>query len=111
MESTFRRVQFTPDLLPSDVTGSEIYGEQTASFDFQQRPIFGNLDLADEINRAPAKVQGAPRRPPEAAIFFGADREQLAQINQEPDSLETRKVETISYRPRRPALRHGALPS
>jgi len=59
VESEFRRVQFTPDLLPSDVTGSEIYREQTGSFDFQPGPIFGNLVLADEINRAPAKVQAA----------------------------------------------------
>lgn len=59
VESEFRRVQFTPDLLPSDVTGSEIYREQDGSFDFQPGPIFGNLVLADEINRAPAKVQAA----------------------------------------------------
>jgi MoxR-like ATPase len=59
VDSEFRRVQFTPDLLPSDVTGSEIYREQTGSFDFQPGPIFGNLVLADEINRAPAKVQAA----------------------------------------------------
>ena len=59
IESEFRRVQFTPDLLPSDVTGSEIYREQTGEFDFQPGPIFGNLVLADEINRAPAKVQAA----------------------------------------------------
>jgi len=59
IESQFRRVQFTPDLLPSDVTGSEIYREQTASFEFQPGPLFGNLVLADEINRAPAKVQAA----------------------------------------------------
>ncbi len=59
VESEFRRVQFTPDLLPSDVTGSEIYREQSGAFDFQRGPIFGNLVLADEINRAPAKVQAA----------------------------------------------------
>src|SRR6056297_4037755 len=59
IDSQFRRVQFTPDLLPSDVTGSEIYREQTATFEFQPGPIFGNLVLADEINRAPAKVQAA----------------------------------------------------
>lgn len=59
VESQFSRVQFTPDLLPSDVTGSEIYREQNGSFDFQPGPIFGNLVLADEINRAPAKVQAA----------------------------------------------------
>jgi MoxR-like ATPase len=59
VESQFSRVQFTPDLLPSDVTGSEIYREQNGSFEFQPGPIFGNLVLADEINRAPAKVQAA----------------------------------------------------
>lgn len=59
VESQFSRVQFTPDLLPSDVTGSEIYREQDGSFEFQAGPIFGNLVLADEINRAPAKVQAA----------------------------------------------------
>ncbi len=59
IESEFSRVQFTPDLLPSDVTGSEIYREQNGTFDFQKGPIFGNLVLADEINRAPAKVQAA----------------------------------------------------
>lgn len=59
IESDFSRVQFTPDLLPSDVTGSEIYREQTGDFEFQSGPLFGNLILADEINRAPAKVQAA----------------------------------------------------
>ncbi len=59
IESQFSRVQFTPDLLPLDVTGSDIYREQTGTFDFQPGPIFGNLVLADEINRAPAKVQAA----------------------------------------------------
>jgi len=59
VDSEFSRIQFTPDLLPSDVTGSEIYREQNATFEFQQGPIFGNLILADEINRAPAKVQAA----------------------------------------------------
>ena len=59
IKSDFGRVQFTPDLLPSDVTGSDIYREQTSTFDFQPGPIFGNIVLADEINRAPAKVQAA----------------------------------------------------
>ena len=59
VDSEFSRIQFTPDLLPSDITGSEIYREQNATFEFQQGPIFGNLVLADEINRAPAKVQAA----------------------------------------------------
>ena len=62
LESDFSRIQFTPDLLPSDVTGGEIYrteGTGAGSFEFRKGPIFGNLVLADEINRAPAKVQSA----------------------------------------------------
>lgn len=59
VEGDFHRIQFTPDLLPSDVTGTDIYRPETASFDFQAGPIFHNLVLADEINRAPAKVQSA----------------------------------------------------
>jgi len=59
IEGSFQRIQFTPDLLPSDITGTEIYRPETLSFDFQQGPIFNNLVLADEINRAPAKVQSA----------------------------------------------------
>jgi MoxR-like ATPase len=59
LEGSFHRVQFTPDLLPGDVTGTEIYRPQEASFHFQKGPIFHNLVLADEINRAPAKVQSA----------------------------------------------------
>ncbi len=59
VESDFHRIQFTPDLLPADLTGTEIYRPQDASFVFQQGPLFHNLVLADEINRAPAKVQSA----------------------------------------------------
>ncbi|WP_166261027.1 AAA family ATPase [Marinobacter salicampi] len=59
LEGDFHRIQFTPDLLPSDVTGSEIYRPETGDFEFQKGPIFHNLVLADEINRAPAKVQSA----------------------------------------------------
>ena len=59
LEAEFHRIQFTPDLLPSDITGTEIYRPETGSFVFQQGPIFHNLVLADEINRAPAKVQSA----------------------------------------------------
>ena len=59
IEGEFHRIQFTPDLLPSDVTGTEIYRAQDHSFEFQKGPIFHNLILADEINRAPAKVQSA----------------------------------------------------
>ena len=59
IEGDFHRIQFTPDLLPSDITGTEIYRPEDGSFTFQQGPIFHNLVLADEINRAPAKVQSA----------------------------------------------------
>lgn len=59
MEGVFNRIQFTPDLLPSDLTGSSIYDAREQRFDFQAGPIFGNFILADEINRAPAKVQSA----------------------------------------------------
>ncbi len=59
VEGDFHRVQFTPDLLPSDLTGTEIYRPQDGSFVFQKGPLFHNLVLADEINRAPAKVQSA----------------------------------------------------
>ena len=59
LEGDFHRVQFTPDLLPADLTGTEIYRPQDGSFKFQRGPLFHNLILADEINRAPAKVQSA----------------------------------------------------
>ena len=59
LEGDFQRIQFTPDLLPSDITGTEIYRPEDGSFAFQHGPIFHNLVLADEINRAPAKVQSA----------------------------------------------------
>ena len=59
LEADFQRVQFTPDLLPADITGSDIYRPQEGTFEFQAGPLFHNLVLADEINRAPAKVQSA----------------------------------------------------
>ena len=59
LEANFHRIQFTPDLLPADITGTDIYRPQDGSFRFQHGPIFHNLVLADEINRAPAKVQAA----------------------------------------------------
>ena len=59
IEGDFHRIQFTPDLLPADLTGTEIYRPQDGSFNFQKGPLFHNLVLADEINRAPAKVQSA----------------------------------------------------
>jgi len=59
LEGDFHRLQFTPDLLPSDLTGTDIYRPETGDFQFQPGPLFHNLILADEINRAPAKVQSA----------------------------------------------------
>ena len=59
VEANSHRIQFTPDLLPADITGSDVYRPETNTFFFQKGPIFQNLLLADEINRAPAKVQSA----------------------------------------------------
>ncbi len=59
LEGDFHRLQFTPDLLPGDLTGTDVYRPETGEFVFQQGPLFHNLILADEINRAPAKVQSA----------------------------------------------------
>jgi MoxR-like ATPase len=59
LDAEFRRIQLTPDLLPTDVVGSEIYEAKTSQFRFEPGPVFGNIVLVDEINRAPAKVQSA----------------------------------------------------
>lgn len=59
MEADFSRIQFTPDLLPADVIGTQIYSQKNETFSIKKGPIFSNLVLADEINRAPAKVQSA----------------------------------------------------
>ncbi len=59
LDLKFRRIQFTPDLLPADVIGTQIYNPRTGEFTVKQGPVFANVVLADEINRAPAKVQSA----------------------------------------------------
>src|SRR3954467_4429840 len=59
LQLAFKRIQFTPDLLPADLIGTQIYQPQTQSFTVKKGPLFANLILADEINRAPAKVQSA----------------------------------------------------
>ena len=59
IDAEYNRIQFTPDLLPSDITGSDIYIASTGQFEFRAGPVFASLVLADEINRAPAKVQAA----------------------------------------------------
>ncbi len=68
-EGTFKRVQFTPDLLPSDITGSNVYNQQTGEFEFKPGPIFANVVLGDEINRAPPKTQ--------SALLEGMEEEQV----------------------------------
>ena len=59
LEAEFRRIQFTPDLLPSDVTGLSIFNQSTREFEFRPGPIMANIVLADEINRATPKTQSA----------------------------------------------------
>jgi MoxR-like ATPase len=59
LQLEFRRIQFTPDLLPADVVGTQIYNPRTGEFTVKKGPVFANVILADEINRAPAKVQSA----------------------------------------------------
>src|SRR5260221_7381026 len=59
IDCAFSRIQFTPDLLPADLVGTQIYNQATASFSVKKGPVFANVVLADEINRAPAKVQSA----------------------------------------------------
>lgn len=59
ISATFSRIQFTPDLMPSDVLGTAVFSPKTAEFQFRRGPIFGNIILVDEINRAPAKTQSA----------------------------------------------------
>src|SRR4029078_7173380 len=59
IDTSFQRIQFTPDLLPADVLGTQVYDQSTGKFNIKKGPIFANIILADEINRAPAKVQAA----------------------------------------------------
>ena len=81
IEGDFHRIQFTPDLLPADLTGTEIYRPQDGSFIFQRGPLFHNLVLADEINRAPAKVQSALLEAmAERQITVGAETYALPQV-------------------------------
>ena len=81
IEGDFHRIQFTPDLLPADITGSDIYRHEDSSFKFQPGPIFHNLVLADEINRAPAKVQSALLEAmAERQISVGRNTYQLPQL-------------------------------
>lgn len=81
VDANYNRIQFTPDLLPSDITGSEIYVAQKGEFAFRQGPIFANLILADEINRAPAKVQSALLEAmAERQVSVGGKRYQLPEL-------------------------------
>ncbi|NKB46586.1 MAG: AAA domain-containing protein [Legionellales bacterium] len=81
IEGDFHRIQFTPDLLPGDLTGTDVYRPETGTFNFQQGPLFHNLLLADEINRAPAKVQSALLEAmAERQITIGQQTYQLPQL-------------------------------
>lgn len=81
IKADYNRIQFTPDLLPSDITGSDIYIAQTGEFEFRKGPIFANLVLADEINRAPAKVQSALLEAmAERQISVGGKRYELPKV-------------------------------
>ncbi len=90
----FRRVQFTPDLLPSDITGTEIYDQRSGEFRIKHGPVFTNLLLADEINRAPAKVQSAllevmqERQVTIAEESYSVDRPFLVLATQNPVEQE-----------------------
>ncbi len=79
LHCTFSRIQFTPDLLPADLVGTQIYNPKDGGFSVKKGPIFGNIILADEINRAPAKVQSA---------LLEAMQERQVTIGQETFSLE-----------------------
>jgi MoxR-like ATPase len=81
IQADFHRVQFTPDLLPADLTGTEIYRPEQGSFEFQKGPLFHNLVLADEINRSPAKVQAALLEAmAERQITVGGETYKLPQL-------------------------------
>jgi len=94
IEGDFQRIQFTPDLLPADITGSEVYRAESGEFVFQQGPLFNNLVLADEINRAPAKVQSAlleamaERQVSVAGTTYTLDRLFLVMATQNPIEQE-----------------------
>ena len=74
IKTDFNRIQFTPDLMPSDVLGTSIYNEQKQNFEFKKGPIFSNIVLIDEINRAPAKTQ--------AALFEVMEEKQVSMDSQ-----------------------------
>ena len=60
VDARFSRIQFTPDLMPSDVLGTSVFNMKTSDFDFYKGPIFADIVLVDEVNRAPAKTQSVP---------------------------------------------------
>lgn len=81
INAKYNRIQFTPDLLPADITGSEIYVAAKGEFEFRKGPVFANLVLADEINRAPAKVQSALLEAmAERQVSMGGRRYQLPEL-------------------------------
>src|SRR5579883_1250153 len=94
LDCSFRRLQFTPDLLPSDITGSQVFNQQTAQFEFRPGPVFANLLLADEINRATPRTQSAlleameERQVSVEGTSMGLPRPFLVVATQNPVELE-----------------------
>ena len=82
IDASFQRIQFTPDLLPADITGSEIFHAESSQFEFLPGPVFNSVVLADEINRAPAKVQ--------AALLEGMAERQVDSIGSKRSLSDTR---------------------
>jgi MoxR-like ATPase len=108
VEGDFHRVQFTPDLLPGDITGTDIFRPQLGTFEFQAGPIFHNLILADEINRAPAKVQSALLEAmAERQVSVGGDNLSSAAIilgDGDPESHRARRYLSATRSAARPIL-------
>jgi MoxR-like ATPase len=98
IQTGFRRIQFTPDMLPADIIGTEIYNPRDVSFIVKQGPVFANLILADEINRAPAKVQSA---------LLQAMQERQVTIGEKPSTCP---IHFWCWPPRTPLNRKGPIP-
>jgi MoxR-like ATPase len=81
IQGTFQRIQFTPDMLPADIVGTQVYNPKTGDFHGRKGPIFANIVLADEINRAPAKVQSALLEcMQESQVTFGGETHRLPEL-------------------------------
>ena len=107
INAAYNRIQFTPDLLPSDIIGSEIYLAAKGEFEFRPGPVFANLVLADEINRAPAKVQSALLEAmAERQVSVGGKRYELPPLFMVMATQNPIEQEGTYNLPEFPALRH-----